>query len=170
MTDYSKMTRAELVERLRRLESGQMSGEHEALIHNLEVHQTELEQQNLQLRETQALLEESRARYADLYDFAPVAYCTFDIHGCIVEINLTWASLLEMDRSSLLGAVSAPFMSDDQRIESLFLATLARTPDDEERAACLDELRACETAEERSRALSDLLWALVNTTEFAFNR
>jgi hypothetical protein len=74
------------------------------------------------------------------------------------------------DRSSLLGAVSAPFMGDDERVDSLFLATLARAPDDDERQACLDELQACETPADRQRALGDMLWALVNTTEFAFNR
>ncbi len=73
------------------------------------------------------------------------------------------------DRSSLLGALSAPFMADDQRVESLFLATLARLPEDDERTACLDELGRCETDAERHRALSDLMWALLNSTEFAFN-
>ena len=74
------------------------------------------------------------------------------------------------DRSSLLGAASAPFLSDDERIDLLFLATFARAPADDERAAFLDELQQCETPADRQRALSDMLWALVNTTEFAFNR
>jgi hypothetical protein len=73
------------------------------------------------------------------------------------------------DKSSTLGALAAPFMTDDERIDSLFLATLARQPDADERAACLDELRRGKTAEERQRALSDVLWALLNSTEFAFN-
>lgn len=119
---YSRLTRAELVERLRSLESGQAAREREALIHDLEVHQVELETQNQQLRETQALLEESRARYADLYDFAPVAYCMFDANGCIMEINLTGAALLGLERSSLLGKPFILFVSQLDR--SAFLKHL----------------------------------------------
>jgi hypothetical protein len=73
------------------------------------------------------------------------------------------------DRSSLLGAVDAPFMNDEEKVESLFLAALARRPDSEEREACTKVLKECESPEDRNRALSDLLWALVNSTEFAFN-
>ena len=77
--------------------------EREQLIHDLEVHQAELESQNHQLRETQELLEQSRARYADLFDFAPIAYCTFDPNGVIREINLTGAALLGSERGRLIG-------------------------------------------------------------------
>ena len=79
------------------------SAERERLIHDLEVHQAELESQNHQLRETQEMLEQSRSRYADLYDFAPVAYCTFDLNGVIREINLTGATLLGAERARLIG-------------------------------------------------------------------
>jgi PAS domain S-box-containing protein len=79
------------------------SAERERLIHDLEVHQAELESQNHQLRETQEMLEQSRARYANLYDFAPVAYCTFDLNGVIREINLTGATLLGAARARLIG-------------------------------------------------------------------
>ena len=72
-------------------------------------------------------------------------------------------------RSSLLGALDSPFMTGGDQVESLFLAALARRPDSEEREACGQILSECETPEERNRALSDLLWALVNSTEFAFN-
>jgi hypothetical protein len=74
------------------------------------------------------------------------------------------------DRSSLLGALNAPFMDDDERVNSLFLATLARMPDADEQAACLEELAKCEAPADRQRAQSDMLWALLNSTEFAFNR
>ncbi len=73
------------------------------LIHALHVHQYELEMQNRQLRETQQLLEDSRSRYADLYDFAPVGYCTLDAAGVIHEINLTGAAKLEADRAAVVG-------------------------------------------------------------------
>ena len=50
------------------------------------------------------LLEESRARYADLYDRAPVGYCTFDLGGRILEVNLTGAYLLGFRKEELQGA------------------------------------------------------------------
>jgi len=101
---------AELVAELRALleESGAEKREHERLLHDLQVHQLELELQNRELRETQSALEQSRNRYADLYDFAPIAYFTFDSHGCVQEVNLTGATLIGRDRAHLIGA---PFTS-----------------------------------------------------------
>ena len=63
-----------------------------------------LETQCQALQESLEDLEESRNRYAALYDFAPVGYVTFDGKGYIKEINLTCASLLGIERSQLIGA------------------------------------------------------------------
>jgi hypothetical protein len=62
-----------------------------------------------------------------------------------------------------------PTMTDEERIESLFLATLSRSPDAEEQQACIGLLAEHKSPDDRNRALSDILWALVNSTEFAFN-
>ena len=66
---------------------------HEKLVHELQVHQIELEMQNWELRRIQAELEVSRARYFDLYDLAPVGYFTLSERGLIVETNLSAAKL-----------------------------------------------------------------------------
>ncbi|MFA7399626.1 MAG: EAL domain-containing protein, partial [Sideroxydans sp.] len=74
----------------------------ESLLHELQVHQIELEMQNDALRLAQLALEESRDRYVDLYEFAPVAYLTLTLDGMITAINLTGVTLLGIDRSKLL--------------------------------------------------------------------
>jgi PAS domain S-box-containing protein len=78
------------------------------LVHELRVHQIELEMQNEELRRAQDLLSESRDGYSDLYDFAPVGYFTLDSHGLILEVNLAGATLLGSARSLLTGK---PFQS-----------------------------------------------------------
>ncbi len=75
------------------------------LIHELEVHQIELKMQNDELRNTQIKLEESKERFANLYDFAPVGYLTFDKYGMILEANLTIADMLAMKRKLLLNSL-----------------------------------------------------------------
>jgi two-component system, cell cycle sensor histidine kinase and response regulator CckA len=74
----------------------------EQLLHELQVHQIELEMQNETLRQSQKALAESRDRYLDLYEFAPVGYLTVDSGGKIEEINLTCVSLLRGERKKLL--------------------------------------------------------------------
>ncbi len=73
-----------------------------SLIHELRVHQIELEMQNEELRRVQNDLEISRLQYADLYDFAPVGYLTMNKHGQIVDLNLTAARQLGIERGRLI--------------------------------------------------------------------
>lgn len=73
------------------------------LIHELEVHQVELEMQNEELRRSQSELEQSRKKYFDLYDLAPVGYVSLDRDTRIQEINLTGADLLGASRGQLKG-------------------------------------------------------------------
>ena len=70
--------------------------------HELRVHQIELEMQNEELRRSQSELATSRARYFDLYELAPVGYLSFSQQGIILEANLTFATLLGVERRALI--------------------------------------------------------------------
>ncbi len=86
-------------------------------LHELRVHQIELEMQNEELRRAQAELDAARARYFDLYELAPVGYCTLSGKGLIVEANLTAASLLGVARSALVRQPLSRFvLKEDQDI------------------------------------------------------
>jgi len=87
------------------------------LLHELGVHQIELEMQNEELRESQLALDAARERYFDLYDLAPVGYFAMSEHGIIRQANLTAASLFGLVRSALLNQpLSHRILNEDQDI------------------------------------------------------
>lgn len=95
----------------------QSSDEIQAMLFELRVHQLELELQNEELRRTQAELEASRARLADLYDHAPVGYITESESGMVVEANFTAAGLLGVPRNALVRLpLSRHILPEDQDI------------------------------------------------------
>jgi PAS domain S-box-containing protein len=93
-------------ERLRepQSESGQARTEADTqhLVHELQVHQIELEMQNEELQKARDEMEAGLEKFSDLYDFAPVGYLTLDREGTVLEANLTSASLLGIERSRLV--------------------------------------------------------------------
>jgi PAS domain S-box-containing protein len=95
--------------------SGMNSNDVQNLIHELEVHQIELEMQNEELRHVQIELAESRDKYFELYDFAPVGYFTIKEKGIIEQANLTGATLLGIGRQSLIGKPLARFISAEDQ-------------------------------------------------------
>jgi PAS domain S-box-containing protein len=85
------------------------------MLHKLRVHQIELEIQNEELRRAQVELDAARARYFDLYDLAPVGYCTISEQGLILEANLTAATLWGVARNALVKqALSRFIVREDQ--------------------------------------------------------
>ncbi|TVP53882.1 MAG: response regulator [Gemmatimonadales bacterium] len=85
------------------------------MLHELQVHQIELEMQNEELRRSRAELEASHERYFDLFDLAPVGYFTLTEDARILEANLTGGKLLGMPRSGLLERPFTRFiLPDDQ--------------------------------------------------------
>jgi PAS domain S-box-containing protein len=88
-------------------------------LHELQVHQIELEMQNGELLQTQYELEALKDRYFDLYDMAPVGYLTLNEKGLVREANLTAATMLGVVRSSLLKNKLEQFICRDERDEFL---------------------------------------------------
>ena len=98
------------------LESTELSNEEmHSLIHELQVHQIELEMQNDELRRFQNEIEESRNKYSHLYDFAPIGYFTVKKQGIIEQANLTGATLLGIDRQSLIGKPLTRFIDREDQ-------------------------------------------------------
>ena len=85
------------------------------LLHELEVHQIELEMQNTELRQVRDELEAALENYTDLYDFAPAGYFTLGAAGTIRKVNLTGTHLVGIERSRLVGQSFANLVSATQR-------------------------------------------------------
>ena len=85
------------------------------LLHELQVHQVELELQNEELRQAREAGEAGLARYTALYDLAPVAYLTLDRAGAIRSVNLTGATLLGLAREVVVGTAFSRFLPADAR-------------------------------------------------------
>src|SRR3990172_3113268 len=85
------------------------------LVHELQVHQIELEMQNEELRQARTEMETLLAQYTNLYDFAPTGYLNLDREGAIRQVNLTGARLLRVERSRLMNRLFGLFVADDFR-------------------------------------------------------
>lgn len=91
------------------------------MLHELRVHQIELEMQNEELRLTHADLDAARVRFFDLYDLAPVGYCTVSPLGVVLQSNLTAATMLGLTRQALVGQPLSRFIAVvDQNVFYLY--------------------------------------------------
>lgn len=87
------------------------------LLHELQVHQIELELQNEQLVEARNAAEQAAASFAELYDFAPVGYVTLDLTGVITRSNFAASELLRKERIYLQGKRLATFVSQNDLLK-----------------------------------------------------
>jgi len=85
------------------------------LLHELQVHQVELEMQNEELRNSRVQVEAAVSRYTDIYEFAPVGYFTLKRDGVITQTNFAGARLLGLERARLVGKRFEPFVSKADR-------------------------------------------------------
>ena len=127
--------------------------EPQRLVHELKVHQIELEMQNDELIRARAELEVALRQYTDLYDFAPVGYFTLGRDGTIHQVNLAGANLLGVERGKLVKRRFGVFVSAQSRttfnafIDKVFTSGSKET---------------CEVALMKDR--SDPLWAHIEAT------
>jgi PAS domain S-box-containing protein len=85
------------------------------LLHELQVHQIELEMQNEELQNANIIAETALKKYTILYDFAPTGYFTLNDKGYITELNFTAAEMLGQRRIRLLNRNFRIFISDDTK-------------------------------------------------------
>jgi diguanylate cyclase (GGDEF)-like protein/PAS domain S-box-containing protein len=104
------------------------------LVHELQVHQIEVEMQNEELAQSRVEVETLLEQYTDLYDFAPMGYFTLARGSEIRQVNLAGASLLKVERGGLLGRYFKSFVAAQSQIT--FKAFLNRTFSSEHKEAC----------------------------------
>ncbi|HEY5043329.1 MAG TPA: histidine kinase [Verrucomicrobiae bacterium] len=129
MTDLYRRAEAQL-RRQKKQQKSKAAGvvktetDSQRLLHELQVHQVELEMQNSELQEARDRMEALLEKYTDFYDFAPVGYLSLDENGQILEVNLNGATLLGVSRAQLINRRLPPFITLASR--PTFLAFLKR--------------------------------------------
>lgn len=119
--DYTdaEMLRKRAEERLEAIEERERVYREEAdlkkILHELQVHQIELEMQNDELRQAYATAEAALRNYTMLFDLSPMGYFTLDPYGSICELNFTAAEMLRERRFSLIGSNFRLYVSEESK-------------------------------------------------------
>ena len=115
--EYKKETEAKLRKLLSKLRADYQSLKNasniQRVIHELRIYHIEQEIKNLEYREARNQLTETRDRYAELYDFAPIAYVTFDSHAHITDLNLAAAKMFGQERELVLNKPISHWLSEE---------------------------------------------------------
>src|SRR5665647_609083 len=91
----------------------EMGIDEKRLLHELQVHQIELEMQNEELRRANEVAETALRKFTLLYDFAPLGYFTLDHNAKVLDLNFTGAEILEDKRFSLINSNFKFFVSEE---------------------------------------------------------
>ena len=134
------------------------------LLHELQVHQIELEMQNEELRQANDTAETALKKYTMLYDFAPMGYFTLDSDGSICDLNFTGAEMLGDKRFSLVNSNFKLFISEGSQtvFNNFFRKVYSSNAKEscevmlgyEDKILCLVYLEGIVTGEERKCLLS----------------
>ena len=104
-----------LKEKKNRSEIPVMASDAKKLLHELQVHQIELEMQNEELRQANETAETALKKYTMLYDFVPMGYYTLNSDGSIIELNFTGAEMLDDKRFALVNSNFKLFVSEESK-------------------------------------------------------
>jgi hypothetical protein len=111
-----------------------------------------------------AFIEKFRAPAGQVTDYhAGIPQALTLMHGGLIH------SATDVGSSGLLKSLAAPFFTDEQRLDTLFLSTLSRYPEPAEQELMKQTLAEAKNEKERQQAMGDVLWALLNSAEFTFN-
>ena len=154
--------------------SGNLSGEEvERVIHELQVHQIELEMQNEELRQTQEKLETARELYFDLFNQAPVGYLRLSNKSTILAANLAAASLLGIEPNRLESTCLTDYIfREDQDIYYLGVQRARQENRSQEfelrmvtpAGALLDVCMLCASVEEQGQVTGSIRVTLTDIT------
>jgi PAS domain-containing protein len=137
LTDAQKLrikAEEQLKEKQKKPATPVMESDVKRLLHELQVHQIELEMQNEELRQANETAETALKKYTMLYDFAPMGYFTLDHEGRICDLNFTGAEMLGEKRFSLVNTYFKLFVSGDSQTE--FEAFLSKVFAAETKVSC----------------------------------
>jgi PAS domain S-box-containing protein len=132
-----------------------------AVLHELQVHQIELEMQNEELFRAQAALQELSDNYRDLFDFAPVGYFRLDEHHRVLEANLSGAALLGVNRNQAIHQHFGSFIEPSAR---------ASFADFADRALSSDRKQSCEMKLRRGNLAIDVVLEAISSDNHRFLR
>ncbi len=104
------------------------------LVHELQVHQIELEMQNEEIRQAQIQIEQSQEKYFDLYNFAPVGFIQIDRKGTILDLNTTAAEMLDSNKESIVKTLLYHHVEMSHR--DLFYLHLAKVAETNIKQSC----------------------------------
>ncbi len=130
MDDQSNLLRAQAKEELRKgnkVLTSLYKKDFKVLVEELSIYQIELEHQNQELLKSQEELQQSKDRYLDLFDNAPISYLIVDSNGVVIDINQTACLLMESNKGKFIKQKITKFIHPDfQDVYYLYFRTLIK--------------------------------------------